>query len=164
MSAVALSIVLGCFFTSPVEASNEVRLFIGETEVFPDRSAFFEDIFMMVPLRVVAEMMGYAVSYEESTGEITLATSVETIVISVGSDSVLKNGQATQLGRRVEVHGDRSFVWISDIPRIIAGTGVSWSDSEHWARIDRVADYPYSEKVWEAMSRLCRLGILSCRP
>lgn len=162
--ALVVSLVLGGIVQATVQASTAVRLYIDEVEVHPDQPAFMDGAFIMVPLRAAAEMLGYTVSYQDSTRAVTLVSSNEVIGLSVGSEIVNKNGQQVTVARPLEVHGGRSFIWVNDAPAIFGGVGLEWSDTEQWVRIKRVATYPYPEKVWEALRRLCDLGILHCRP
>ena len=78
-------------------SGNNYAVSVGTDEKRLDLSAlpcdpYYDGEYMMVPLRAVAEALGYKVSYNEATGEITVDDYIQSATLKNGSATVTFKG------------------------------------------------------------------------
>ncbi|HAU34020.1 copper amine oxidase N-terminal domain-containing protein [Lysinibacillus fusiformis] len=100
---------------SPADAAT-LQLKIDEVVVKTDTAPEVKNNRTMVPLRVISENLGAQVQWKDS--QIILSTNQPTVILTLNSQTVIKNGQAEQLNTTPYLKNNRTFVPI----RFIAET------------------------------------------
>jgi len=71
---------------------------------------------VMVPLRAIAEALGYTVTWHNETRSVTLG---EDIALTIGEDLYIKGESSISLGTAPEIKGDRTFVPLSFFKEVL---------------------------------------------
>lgn len=100
---------------SPADAATP-QLKIDEVVVKTDAAPEIKNNRTMVPLRVISENLGAQVQWKDS--QITLSTNQSTVILTLNSQTVIKNGQAEPLDATPYLKNNRTYVPI----RFIAET------------------------------------------
>ncbi len=107
------------------EVSNdEVKLIVnGEELVFSSYTVqpYERDGIWMLPLRSIAENLGFVVGWDEDAQRIDLQKGVDHIQITIGTDEYLKlGGQSFALGIAPEISQERTFVPVTFFSEVLS--------------------------------------------
>ncbi|HYG56692.1 MAG TPA: stalk domain-containing protein [Symbiobacteriaceae bacterium] len=128
-----LSLCLLIALISPVAAAEQnVKVLLDDVEVQFDQQPFVESGRTLVPIRVLAELLGFEVAWDEPEQKITLTKGDTTIVLWVDSTKVLVNGKEGTIDVPAKVLGGRTFVPIRFIAETL-GTHVGWDNDKQAA-------------------------------
>ncbi|MCK5764299.1 MAG: copper amine oxidase N-terminal domain-containing protein, partial [Clostridiales bacterium] len=79
----------------------------------------------VVPVRALTEGLGALVSYNNETREVTIVKDGTEIVLLIGSNEALVNGETILLDSKAEITNSRTYVPIRFISEIF-GLNVQW--------------------------------------
>lgn len=91
----------------PVQAANDIKVYVNEVEVTFDTMPFIENGRTLVPLRAIFEAMNADVYWEEATQTVIALRDNVMVALTIGSDVMQK------------VHGDESTQITLDVPAVI---------------------------------------------
>lgn len=127
---VALFMVVS--LVSPAAAAQPVKVLFDDAEVEFDEAPFVEEGRTLVPIRALAEKLGFTVDWLEAEQKITLTKGETTIVLWIGSNKVLVNGVEGTIDVPAKKVGNRTFVPIRFIAETL-GTHVGWDNDKQAA-------------------------------
>lgn len=90
---------------------SEISIFINDEEIYPDSPAMMIDDRTLVPIRAVAEKLGYSVGWNEETSTVVLMNSSgNTVMFKIGDNRALKNGSYFNLDVPAQIIGERTYL------------------------------------------------------
>ena len=112
---------------------DDIRLWVDGKYVSTDAKPYIEDSRTLVPIRFIAEALGYNVEWVESSQTVILTNGSDRIVMVIGSKNATKNGTTITLNKEPRLKGSRTFVPIRDVAERF-GRNVDW-DQNNWTVI-----------------------------
>lgn len=112
----------------PVHAAAAISVYLGETQLTFDVAPFVENGRTLVPLRGLAESLGFAVQYDPAEQKITLNKDQTTILLWLDSTRVVVNGQETSIDVPAKAISGRTFVPVRFVAENL-GARVSWDEA-----------------------------------
>ncbi|MDR2903327.1 MAG: copper amine oxidase N-terminal domain-containing protein, partial [Clostridiales bacterium] len=107
-----------------------------------DQPPVIEEGRTLVPARPIFEALGLTLSFDEPTGKVTAENGETTIILTLGSTSVLVNGKETVIDVPAKILGGRTMVPLRFIAESMNLT-VDWDESAQVIRLkDKVAPTP----------------------
>ena len=110
----ALALVMGMMPTV-AKADDDIKLWVDGKYVTTDSKPYIEDSRTLVPIRFVAEALGYDVEWIDSTRTVILSKGPEKIIMVIGSKSATHNGKNTTLYKEPQLKDSRTFIPVRDI-------------------------------------------------
>lgn len=97
--------------SSTSNTNSEISIFINGEEIYPDSPAMMIDDRTLVPIRAVAEKLGYSVGWNEETSTVVLMNSNgNTVMFKIGDNRALKNGSYFNLDVPAQIIGERTYL------------------------------------------------------
>ena len=120
-------------YQAPASAGGTIRIYVNGSEVFPDAAPVIKNDRTLVPIRAVAEALGYSVSWDAPNKCVTMSKPGFDIQVMIGSTSITTyyNGQP-QYGYMdvvAEIIQDRTFIPLRAVAEAM-GCEVSWDGTE----------------------------------
>lgn len=125
--------------------SNDIKLWVDGRYVSTDTKPYIEDSRTLVPIRFIAEALGYDVEWNDRTWTVTLRKGSEVIVMNIGSRNATHNGRATTLYKEPQLKNSRTFVPVRDIAERF-GRHIDW-DQSNWTVIVGTGYTPPSQST-----------------
>lgn len=112
-------------------------------------TAYVRDGRTMVPVRRLAELMGATVSYDAATRQVTMERAKDTIVMTLGQRTALKNGIPFEMSVAPYAEGGRTYVPIRYIAEFF-GQSVEWRPERQQVDINenKAAVSPSNLEAW----------------
>lgn len=95
--------------------------------VYSDVHPYIKNNRTYVPIRFIAEELGYDVKWNGAQRKVTMTEGDTTVELTIGSDKMLVNGKAIKLDAPAEIRDDRTFVPLRAIAEAF-GEKVDFSD------------------------------------
>lgn len=146
-----VTLLLVLALSAPALAGGPIRVFIGETPLALDQAPFAENGRTLVPLRPLAEALGFQVAYDPATQGITLSAGQDTIQLWVNSNRVIVNGQEKSIDVPAKALGGRTFVPVRFVAENL-GAQVVWDEGRQ-AVVVKPGAGSAKELVFRAMAR-----------
>lgn len=115
-----------------------------ESEVNMDVSSFLKDGRTMLPLRYIAEALGFEVEWDRATRTITLTDKEFKVQIPVETNKIIVNGSTYYSDAKPVIRNNRTMLPIANIARALGlkdGTDIIWDASARVATITRLVKY-----------------------
>jgi hypothetical protein len=125
LSLAMLLTVAGTGFAAP--GTEGVKVQFDEQELQFDANPFIENDRTLVPIRALAERLGFTVDWNEAEQRITLTNDTTTIVLWIGSNKVVVNGVEGTIDVPAKQVSDRTFVPLRFVSEKL-GAQVAWDD------------------------------------
>ena len=81
--------MMGTILAVPA-AADAIKIYVNGTQVFPDTDPVIVSDRTMVPIRVIAEAMGYGVGWNEETETVEIFNDEKTLEVKIGSPTIVK--------------------------------------------------------------------------
>ena len=120
-----------------------------EEVVFPDQGPVIQDDQTLVPVRFVAENLGYSVDYDAE--EHSAVIDGGRIVMFIGTDQAEINGQSVQLDTASILMNDRTMVPLRVIAETL-GCTVDWVPSTRTVLVNRRSSDGSEKSVFDRMA------------
>lgn len=117
--------------------NGEIKIEINNERIYPDSAPMLVEGRTLVPIRAIAEKMGYSVAWDEELQLVTLtALKGKTVLhFEIGSDIALKNfTKKIQLDVPAIVVGDRTYLPLRAVAEAMKAE-VNWNDAEKTVEI-----------------------------
>ena len=121
-----------------------------EEVVFPDQGPVIQDDRTLVPVRFVAENLGYSVDYDAE--EHSAVIDGGRIVMFIGTDQAEINGQSVQLDTASILMNDRTMVPLRVIAETL-GCTVDWVPSTRTVLVNRRSSDGTEKSVFDRMAQ-----------
>ena len=115
-----------------------------ETEVNMDVSSFLKDGRTMLPLRYIAEALGFKVEWDRATRTVTLSDKSFKVVIPTSTNQIIVNGTTYYSDANPVIRNNRLMLPIANIARALGlkdGKDIIWDASARVATITRLVEY-----------------------
>jgi hypothetical protein len=129
-----LSLVLLVTMAAAASASPDIRVIFDEQAVQFDASPFTENDRTLVPVRALAERLGFAVGWDEREQKITLTRGETTILLWIGTTKVVVNGKEEVVEAAPKQVSNRTFVPLRFVAERL-GAHVAWDQNQQAAVI-----------------------------
>lgn len=100
----------------------------------------------LVPIRAITEALGATVEWDGETGKITISKDGNEIILTLGSNEVIVNGEVIEYDTAPELENDRTMVPIRIIAEAL-GAVVDWDEDSHTITIEEKKDADTEETV-----------------
>lgn len=94
-----------------------------------DVSPYIENDRALVPIRALAENMGFTVEWEAATRTVTIKGNDTEIILVIDSDKATVNGETYVLDVPAKITDDRTFIPLRFVS-VNMGATVEWSDAD----------------------------------
>lgn len=126
-------------------SSNNPRINIHGKPIDSDVNPFIENDRTMVPIRVIAENLGYEVEWEDATRKVTISSNGTYIELFINKNYAVNNGEREFLDVSPLLKNERTFVPLRYIAEAFNQV-VIWDNDNRSVEITRKRDVPTEEK------------------
>ena len=120
-------------YQAPASAGGTIRIYVNGSEVFPDAAPVIKNDRTLVPIRAVAEVLGYSVSWDAPNKCVTMSKPGFDIQVMIGSTSItsyyFSQPQYGYMDVVAEIIQDRTFIPLRAVAEAM-GCEVSWDGTE----------------------------------
>jgi hypothetical protein len=120
--------------SSGFAAENSIRVLVDGTELQFDAEPFMENSRTLVPVRALAEKLGFVVGWDEADQRVTLTKGETVIQLWIGSTKVVVNGKESQIDVAPTKVNDRTFVPVRFVSEQL-GTYVAWDNETQSVKV-----------------------------
>jgi hypothetical protein len=132
IAGLLLSLVLLVTMAATGSAASGIRVLFDEQEVQFDANPFIEAGRTLVPVRALAERLGFTVGWDQPEQKITLTKGDSTILLWIGSSKVVVNGKEGTVDVAPKQVGNRTFVPVRFVAERL-GAHVTWDQQQQAA-------------------------------
>lgn len=125
-----------------IAAASPIPIYFDGQEVYSDTPPDMKDGVTLVPVRMITEVMGYDVSWNEEIRQVLLEGQGKTITLYIGNDIAYVNGAERRLLRPAEIINNRTMIPLRFVSEEL-GTTVEWENGV--IRIDRQSKTPITQ-------------------
>jgi hypothetical protein len=115
-------------------AAPAIRVRVDNEELQFDAQPFAENDRTLVPVRALAEKLGFTVGWDEADQKVTLTRGDTVILLWIGSNRVVVNGKEGTIDVPPKKVNDRTFIPVRFVSEQL-GTLVRWDDAEQTVRV-----------------------------
>lgn len=116
-------------------ATKDIKIIVGDLLVMSDVHPYIKNDRTYVPIRFIAEELGYEVGWDQQTKTVHISSGNQKIALTIGSDQAKVNGQTVALDAPPELKDDRTFVPLRFIAETM-GEQVDYNASSRVAYIN----------------------------
>ena len=124
--------------TDPVVVANQAReripVLVNDLEIDCDQPPVIVGDRTLVPLRAIFEALGASVYWDNDTRSVTATRGETTILLTIGSMIMYKNGQPVYLDVPGQIINDRTMVPVRGVSESF-GSDVYWDDDTRTVRV-----------------------------
>lgn len=133
---VILALFLIILSTSFVDASEQpIKIIIDNQEITSDSLPIINSSRVLVPVRVISEELGYAVSWVSKTNTVYISKGNVSIKFIIGESKILVSGKSVQLDVASSIVNGRAYLPIRVVSESI-GSSINWDGSTKSVIID----------------------------
>ena len=107
---------------------------LNEKAYYTDSAFYLKNDRTFVPIRFIAETLGFKVTWDEATETVTMTDGKTTIVLTIGSTTMYIDGKAKIMDVAPELTDDRTFVPVRFVAEGFGGV-VGWEDATQMVTI-----------------------------
>ena len=115
---------------------DAIKIYVNGAQIKSDTSPVLVNGRTMVPIRVIAEKMGYSVVWFEETQTVSMQKGTSLIQLSIGSNSLYKNSNNIIIDVAPLIYDDRTYLPVRAVAEAM-GCKVDWNGSEHAVYISK---------------------------
>lgn len=120
-------------YQAPASAGGTIRIYVNGSEVFPDAAPVIKNDRTLIPIRAVAEVLGYSVSWDAPNKCVTVSKPGVDIQVMIGSTSITSyyfgQPQYGYMDVVAEIIQDRTFIPLRAVAEAM-GCEVRWDGTE----------------------------------
>lgn len=119
--------------------SGEIKIFINNQRISPDSAPLIVGGRTIVPIRAVAEKMGYSVQWNDQTKTVTLvsADGGTNLQFTIGNNVAIRNSaEAIPLDVPAKIYSDRTYLPLRAVAEAMSAN-VQWNDTERAVMITK---------------------------
>ena len=144
-----LTAILSTFAVTASAADNPLTVTVDGTAVtFPDQQPVIKNSRTLVPVRFIAEALGYEVEWDEKVNAAVIDNG--RIVMYIGTNHAIIDGQHKTLDVKSELIGDRTMVPLRVIAETLDCT-VDWLNEIRTVQINRKNADGTEKSVWDRL-------------
>jgi hypothetical protein len=111
--------------TTPTASSDEIKVLVNGTAVIFDQPPIIQNGRTLVPLRVIFEALGATVNWNQSTQTVTAVRDDTIVSLTIGSNTLNRNGEQVILDVPAQLVGGRTLVPARAVAESF-GASVDW--------------------------------------
>ena len=115
-------------------AERSIRVLVDDTELQFDAQPYMENNRTLVPVRALAEKLGFTVGWDEAEQRVTLTKGDKTIALWIGSTKVMVNGKESTIDVAPTKANNRTYVPVRFVSEQL-GTFVGWDDAAYAVKV-----------------------------
>lgn len=131
---ISLALLFVLLLTIPAQA-KEISIYINNQKIETPDAPYIKDSRTLVPIRVVSENLGVEVGWKQETKEVLLQKDGNNIVLPLGKNLYVHNGEEKPTDIAPELKNDRTFVPLRLIAELY-GKQVNWDQNSYSALIN----------------------------
>ena len=108
---------------------DAIKIYINGEQITPDTNPIILDSRTMVPIRAIAEKLGYSVNWFSDTETISMQNGSDLIQLSIDSKSMYHNSYNIILDVAPLIYDSRTYLPVRAVAEAM-GCNVDWNDSE----------------------------------
>lgn len=142
-----LAILLACTviptsaFAASAPAQSEIHVLYNQKQlVFPDQKPVIRNSRTLVPIRPIAEGLGFKVDWNNQTQTVSIVKSPSTVNLVINQKTAKRNGQAINLDTPAQIINGRTMVPVRFIAEAL-NYQVNWNASTHQVLIADLKAY-----------------------
>ncbi|MBO5127976.1 MAG: copper amine oxidase N-terminal domain-containing protein, partial [Clostridia bacterium] len=144
-----LTAILSTFAVTASAADNPLTVTVDGTAVaFPDQQPVIKNSRTLVPVRFIAEALGYEVEWDEKVNAAVIDHG--RIVMYIGTNHAIIDGKHKTLDVKSELIGDRTMVPLRVIAETLDCT-VDWLNEIRTVQINRKNEDGTEKSVWDRL-------------
>lgn len=119
--------------------SGEIKIYVNNDKITPDSAPLIVEGRTIVPIRAVAEKMGYSVQWSDKTKTVTLISAIgdTTLQFTIGNNIAIKNSaEALPLDVPAKIYSDRTYLPLRAVAEAMSAD-VAWNDTERAVYISK---------------------------
>lgn len=148
-----LAIMLSLAAFTPAIYASEVRISVDGRDVqFPDEHPYVDrrSNLTMVPLAFVSDKLGAATKWDGKSKQITISLNRDTIILVIGDNHALVNGQKVDFEGAAALKNGRTMVPVRFISEVLHAN-VEWQPARNLVSImNSVANVPKGTWIWDS--------------
>ena len=145
----SLTAIFSSIAVTASTADNTVTVTVdGNAVVFPDQQPIIKNSRTLVPVRFIAEALGYEVEWDEKDNAAVIDNG--RIVMYIGTNHAVIDGKHKTLDVKSELIGDRTMVPLRVIAETLDCT-VDWLNEIRTVQINRKSEDGAEKTVWERL-------------
>lgn len=106
--AIPLSMPIGAW--ADRHAERDIKIWINDFYIMSDVHPFVENDRTYVPIRFIAEELGYDVGWDGSTRTVTISDDKTEVLLTIDSNKVIVNGETNSLDAPARLRDERTFI------------------------------------------------------
>lgn len=111
-------------------ANDYIEIYIDEEQVFPDSAPILVNNRTLVPIRAIAEYMGYKVDWDGGSQKVIITDGDTTLEFTIGSDVAYKNStEEIKLDVPAVIYSDRTYLPLRAVAEALEAD-VKWDGEE----------------------------------
>lgn len=116
----------------PLEAraDDDLKMWVDGSFVESDVNPYIADSRTLVPIRFIAEALGYKVDWENATRTVIIKDGVNIITMQIDNMTASYNGKAIDLNKEPTIRDSRTYVPIRDVAETL-GKYVDWDQDNY---------------------------------
>lgn len=132
--------VFSCFTVSAAEP-DPIQVYLNGTEIAFDQPPVIEDGRTLVPARAILEALGMRLTYNEITGEVVAEDAYTQIIMTLGSNVVMVNGETGEIDVSAKIINGRTMVPLRFISEMLY-LSVEWDGAARTIRLSDGSQLP----------------------
>lgn len=108
---------------------DTIKLYVNDGQITPDTSPIIVNGRTLVPIRAVAEKLGYSVSWFEESQTVSMQNGSDLVQLSIGSDSLYHNSANIIIDVAPMIYESRTYLPVRAVTEAM-GCGVKWNEEE----------------------------------
>lgn len=124
---ILLFLLLATCQTAMAEEPGEIKIYFKNKQITSDVAPFIENNRTMIPVRMIAENMGYDVLWNPSNRKVTVLSTQQRIVLTIDKNVAMVGGDRVTMDTPAMIRNDRTFVPVRFISENF-GYQVDWDN------------------------------------
>ena len=108
---------------------DAIKIYVNGERITPDTNPVIVNSRTMVPIRAIAEKLGYSVTWFEDTQTVSMLRETALIQLSIGSDSMYSRGKNIKLDALPFIYENRTYLPVRAVTEAM-GCKVEWNAGE----------------------------------
>ncbi len=109
---------------------DAIKIYVNGEQIAPDTNPVLVNDRTMVPIRAIADKLGYSVGWFQESQTVSMQKGNDLIQLSIGSRSVYHNSYNIIIDVEPMIYGDRTYLPVRAVAEAM-GCNVEWNNSEH---------------------------------
>lgn len=110
------------------DRTTPIKIFLDDKELISEVPPIIQNERALVPVRIVSESLGAVVGWEQSTKTVFIDKDGVSILLRIGSNQIVKNGETFEIDVAPVIHNNKTMVPVRFVSEYI-GLDVGWDEA-----------------------------------